>query len=75
MKHDSNNVMVIAVFVALLTGCAAPVTEQDRTGFISDYSRLERADDTLYLYLGPRVANFSRFRIEGPEILFDPNAG
>jgi len=75
MKHDSSNVMVIAVYVALLTGCAAPVTEQERTGFISDYSQLEKAGDTLYLYLGPKVGSYSQFRIDGPEILFDPNAG
>ncbi len=75
MKYDSSNMMVVAVYVALLTGCAAPVTEQERTGFISDYSQLERADDTLFLYLGPKVASFSKFRIVGPEILFDPNTG
>ncbi len=72
MKHYSSYMLVIAVYVALLTGCAAPVTEQVRTGFISDYSRLERADDTLFLYLGPKVASFSQFRIDGPEILSTP---
>jgi len=75
MKHDTSYVMVLAVYVALLTGCAAPVKEQVRTGFISDYSRLEKADDTLFLYLGPKVPSFSKFRIVGPEILFDPNTG
>ncbi len=39
------------------------------------WARLEKADDTLYLYLGPKVASYSQFRIVGPEILFDPNAG
>ncbi len=75
MKHDSINAVAIAVCITFFVGCAAPVTEQDRTGFISDYSRLEKAADTLYLYLGPKVASYSRFRIDGPEILFDPNTG
>ncbi len=75
MKYDSINSVVIAVCITFFVGCAAPVTEQDRTGFISDYSQLEKADDTLYLYLGPKVASYSRFRIVGPEILFDPNTG
>ncbi len=75
MKHSTSNMMVIAVYVALLTGCAAPVKEQVRTGFISDYSQLEKADDTLFLHLGPKVASYSQFRIVGPEILFDPNSG
>ncbi len=75
MKYDSRIVVVNAICVAFFVGCAAPVTEQDRTGFISDYSQLEKAGDTLYIYLGPRVARYSRFRIDGPEILFDPNVG
>ncbi len=75
MKYDSINAVMIAVCIAFFVGCAAPVTEQDRTGFISDYSQLEKAGDTLYLYLGPKVASYSRFRIVGPEILFDPNTG
>lgn len=75
MKHNSSNVILIAAYVALLMGCAAPVTEQVRTGFISDYSQLEKAGDTLYISLGPKVTSYSRFRIVGPEILFDPNTG
>jgi len=66
-------VVVAAVFITLLVGCAAPVKEQDRTGFISDYSKLERVEDTLFLYLGPKVASYSQYRIVGPEILFDPS--
>ena len=53
----------------------APVKEQERSGFISDYSQLERVNDTLYLYLGPKVSSYSQYRIVGPDILFDPKAG
>ncbi len=75
MKYDSINAVVVALCITFFVGCAAPVTEQDRTGFISDYSRLEEAGDTLYIHLGPKVASYSRFRIDGPEFFFDPNAG
>lgn len=75
MNFDFRIVAMTIVFVTSLAGCAAPVKEQDRTGFISDYSRLEKASDTLYLYLGPKVASYSQYRIVGPEILFDPKAG
>jgi hypothetical protein len=57
----------------LLAACAAPVKEQVRTGFISDYSRLEKVGNTAYLYTSPNVARYSRFRIDGPDILFDPD--
>ena len=75
MNYDFRFVVMTAICITVFGGCAAPVKEQDRTGFISDYSQLERADDTLYLYLGPKVASYSMFRIIVPEILFDPNTG
>ena len=75
MKYNSINTVVTVACITFFVSCAAPVTEQERTGFISDYSQLERADDTLFLYLGPRVSSYSKFRIVGPEILFDPNTG
>ncbi len=74
MRYDFRFIAVATVCVSFFAGCAAPVKEQDRTGFISDYSRLEKASDTLYLYLGPKVSSYSKYRIVGPEILFDPRA-
>ena len=72
MKYDSINAVVIAVCITFFIACAALITEQDRTGFISDYSHLEKAGDSLYIYLGPKVASYSRFRIDEPEILSTP---
>ncbi len=56
--------------LVLLQACATPVTEQPRVGFISDYSRLERTGDGAWLYTSTRVGEFSKFRIDGPDILF-----
>ncbi len=75
MIYDFRSIAVATVCVSFFAGCAAPVKEQERSGFISDYSQLERVNDTLYLYLGPRVSSYSQYRIVGPEILFDPKAG
>lgn len=75
MRYKSVNRLGLPIWIVLFAACAAPVTEQERTGFISDYSRLEKVGSTAYLYTGPKVADYSRFRIEGPAILFDAASG
>ena len=59
---------------AVIGGCAAPVKEQARSGFISDYSSLERVNDTAYRFTSPRVKEYTTFMIEGPAMLFDNEA-
>ncbi len=56
---------------ALTAACAAPVTEQARTGFISDYSRLEKVSDNAYRYTSDKVKDYSLFVIDKPAILFE----
>lgn len=63
------NRIIVLLLVGLLQACAAPVAEPERTGFVSDYSRLESVGDQAWLYTNPRVAEYSRFRIDGPTIL------
>lgn len=58
------------VLLIIVSGCAAPVTEQDRSGFITDYSSLERVADNAYRYTGPKVKDYSSFIIDGPAMLF-----
>ena len=48
MKHY-HIVLLISAFI--LTGCASK--EQARTGFLSDYSKLEEVSDNVYMYLAP----------------------
>ena len=62
---------ILVVSATALLACAAPVTEQERIGFISDYSTLRKVKDNAYLYTGPRVNEYSMFMIEGPQMLFD----
>jgi hypothetical protein len=62
---------ILVVFATALFACAAPVTQQERVGFISDYSTLRKVKDDAYLYTGPRVNEYKVFMIEGPQMLFD----
>ena len=64
-------VLVAMCLFGLFQGCAAPVKEQARSGFISDYSRLEAVADNAYRYTSPGVKNYSQFIIDGPELLFE----
>jgi hypothetical protein len=62
---------ILLALAMALHACAAPVTEQERTGFISDYTKLEKAAENAYRYTSPAVENYSRFIIDGPYILFE----
>ena len=62
---------VLLVTLLTLASCVAPVKEQARTGFISDYSMLEEVAKNAYLFTGPKVSNYDKFRIEGPSILIE----
>lgn len=70
MKH-SFGAASFALFAVLTGGCATPVTEQERMGFISDYSKLEKVADNAYRYTSPKVKEYSRFMIDGPEFLLE----
>lgn len=73
MRNRATGVSLIPIFALFLAACAAPVKEQERTGFIGDYSRLEKVGDTAYLYTSPELAKYTQFRIDGPTMLFNVN--
>ncbi len=62
---------LVVSMILLLQACAAPVTEQSRVGFISDYSRLEKVADNAFRYTSPKVKAYTRFLIDEPEFLFE----
>ena len=72
MNCNFRFIVMIAICVTVFWGCAAPVKEQDRTGFISDYSRLEKASDTLYLYLGQRLRAIRSIALSGRRLCSTP---
>jgi hypothetical protein len=69
-------VLRIALAIALilfLTACAAPVTRQEHTGFISDYSNLEEADKQAFLFVSDKLVNYHTFIIDPVAILYVPD--
>ena len=62
--------LLLAVF-AVVSACAT-IDEPEQTGFLSDYSKLERDADNQWLYTESRTAQYSKFRIEPISILIDP---
>jgi len=59
--------------LVLLGGCASPVAEQARTGFISDYMSLKKTSESSYEFISPKINNYSVFQIEKPVVLFNQN--
>ena len=60
---------------ALLLSCAAPVRQQERAGFISDYSNLKETESNAFVYDGPNLNRYAVFYFTEGELLFDPAQG
>ena len=54
-------VLAIALMV-VQCGCSAKLGRQ--TGFLSDYSKLERHSDVSYRYVGPKMGSYSKFIVD-----------
>ena len=54
----------------LLCACAASVSETDHSGFFSDYSKLERIDDSALRFVDETAGQYSSFIIEPVVIAF-----
>ena len=63
-------VLSLAVF-GLISACAT-IDEPEQTGFLSDYSKLERDSDDRWLYAESRTGSYSKFYIEPIAVLFAP---
>ena len=55
--------IVLSALMLLLSACAAPVKEQAQSGFLRDYSRLEKVDDQRYLFVSDKLANYDQYTI------------
>lgn len=63
-------ILLTALFI--LAGCAGPVEKPEKTGFLSDYSRLElMEDDDDLRYVDERISDYESFIIEPVAILFE----
>jgi hypothetical protein len=62
----------LAFLVILAVGACATVDEPEQTGFLSDYSKLERDTDGRWLYSASKTLEYSKFYIEPVALLFEP---
>jgi len=65
-----SNVKLTLAGVIVLAGCAAPVEEPERAGFLSDYSKLEMVEDDHLSYVGDRMGEYDMFIIDPVVVLF-----
>ncbi len=68
-----NIIKIIPVLIAsqiLLCACATSVSEQDQSGFLSDYSRLEKIDDNMLRFVDDSAGDISSFIIDPVVITF-----
>jgi hypothetical protein len=64
--------MLAVLFV--LAGCAAPVIQQEQSGFLSDYSKLELLEDGRIIYVSDNIIEYKSFIIDPIVILFERDA-
>ena len=62
MKRANVLTMLALGLMVFQCGCSAKLGK--RTGFLSDYSRLERKSDVSYSYVGPSVGSYSQFIVD-----------
>ena len=76
-------VALLATLALTMLACSPPIKEPERSGFISDYSKLELLEDELveltedeaYVYIGDRLKNYRQFLIDEVVMLYstDPD--
>ena len=55
----------------ILASCAGPVDKPEKTGFLSDYSRLELMKDNNLRYVDESLSDYESFMIDPVAILFE----
>ena len=70
MKNIINVIPVLIASQILLCACAGSVSQEDQSGFLSDYSKLERIDDSMLQFVDETAGDYSSFIIEPVVITF-----
>jgi len=71
MTYDTYRGWVALLAIFSIASCAT-IDEPEQTGFLSDYSKLERTDDGQWRYASGKVGNYSKFYIEPITDLMSP---
>ena len=69
MTNYSYRFCLVLLVIVAVSACAT-VDEPEQTGFLSDYSKLERDTDNRWLYSASKTSEYSKFYIEPVAILF-----
>ena len=70
MKSFAKIVSKIVALQLFLCACTTPVTVTDQSGFLSDYSKLQRIDDSMLQFVDEAAGDYSRFIVEPIVIAF-----
>ncbi len=70
MKSFTRIVSTIVALQLSLCACTTPVTVSDQSAFLSDYSNLQRIDDSMLRFVDEAVGDYSSFIIEPIVIAF-----
>lgn len=70
MTNKTYRIWIALLFIMTMAACAT-TGEPEQTGFLSDYSNLERSGDDQWRYLSDKFVGYSKFYIEPVAILFE----
>jgi len=71
MKYSAKTVGTLLTGLLVLAGCAAPVSQQEQSGFLTDYSKLELLENNRIVYVSDRAVEYRSFIIDPIVILFE----
>ncbi len=69
MMHVIKVICFGAIVSSMVVGCV-PVKDPGRTGFLSDYSKLEEIEENHLVYDSGNSGNYSKFIIEPVAMLY-----
>jgi hypothetical protein len=70
MNNTIRTIPLLLVSQILLCACKTPVSVSDRSVFLSDYSNLERIDDSMLQFVDEAAGDYSSFIVEPIVIAF-----
>jgi hypothetical protein len=70
MNNTIRTIPILLVSQILLCACTTPVSVSDRSVFLSDYSNLERIDDSMLQFVDEAAGDYSSFIVEPIVIAF-----
>jgi hypothetical protein len=73
MKSHTKITLELTASLILLCACATHVPDTHQSGFLSDYSKLERVDDDILRYVSGTLGDYSGFIIDPVVLVFKPD--